>query len=220
MLRHILPGDRCCPLLEHTTFISHNSLLRNLFIFLGEPVFIKYGSPSVSSTVTTHKQSDIKSRLREPEEVKCLTFCDLDNGSQRGAIKSRRFPQRYPAKPLSLLPPKVPKEIIKRKKKTTTKTPNHCACWRKMVRDLNAYWIQMLRSDSDGHRRVDSACSIIVTTRKGHASSDEEKKENTAAQQMRWEKVRLSYAYFRICANYKSCGWLLVGSVHCSCVLI
>lgn len=170
MLRHILPGDRCCPLLEHTTFISHNSLLRNLFIFLGEPVFIKYGSPSVSSTVTTHKQSDIKSRLREPEEVKCLTFCDLDNGSQRGAIKSRRLPQRYPAKPLGPLPPKVQK----RKKKTTTKTLNHWGCWRKMVR---AYWIQMLRSDCDGHRRVDTACSIIVTTRKGHASSDGEKKK-------------------------------------------
>lgn len=98
MLRHILPGDRCCPLLEHTTFISHNSLQRNLFIFLGEPVFIKYGSPSVSSTVTTHKQSDIKSRLREPKEVKCLTFCDLDNGSQRGAIKSRRVPQKVSSK--------------------------------------------------------------------------------------------------------------------------
>lgn len=51
---------------------------------MGEPVFIKYGSPSVSSRVTIHKQRDIKSCLREPEEVRCLTFCDLDNGFRWG----------------------------------------------------------------------------------------------------------------------------------------
>ena len=82
--KDILPQDRFCPLLKHFISISHNSPQRNLFIFLGEPVFIKYGSPSVSSRVTTHKQRDIKSCLREPGEVKCLSFCEPDNGPHRG----------------------------------------------------------------------------------------------------------------------------------------
>lgn len=83
------PSDIYC---HKTGAVLHWSLLylchiihfqRNPFIYLGKPVFIKYGFHSVSSRVTTHKQWDHKITLEGAWGCKkrCLNFCDLDNGS-------------------------------------------------------------------------------------------------------------------------------------------
>lgn len=122
---------------------------------MGEPVFIKYGSPSVSSGVTTHKQRDIKIMPQRAWGGKTSDFLWSWQWLSLGAIKSRQLSQRYSAKPgLPASPPKSWQPL--------------CV----LDGDLNADWTQMLRSDSDGHRRVTARRSTIAPTRKGHASKE------------------------------------------------
>lgn len=123
-----------------------------------DPVFIKYGSPSVSSRVTTHKQRDIKSCLREPEEVKMSDFLWSWQWLSPAAVKARQLSRRYSVKPsISGSPPEISEPLWMLKN---------------MVRHLNADWTKMLRSDSDVLKESNSACNTMRTTQKGHASKE------------------------------------------------